>query len=106
MKKDVCVISLHTDHRMTSYQMTEYKSLKKNFFAFDYIITDKRKKKIQYLDKMMLADTRWNVPYIFKGVTIIHDNHSWIGGERLADLLNEKLLSFRLGKRQKSLFGS
>ncbi len=56
---------------------------------------------------MMIVDTKWNVPYLFKGATIIHDSHSWNnGGERLANLLNEKLLSFRIGKRQKSLFGS
>jgi hypothetical protein len=54
---------------------------------------------------MMIADTHWNVPYLFKGATIVHDSHSWIGGERLKDLLGQQLLSFRLGKRQKSLFG-
>lgn len=66
---------------------------------------------INYLDKMassaMIAATHWNVPYLFKGARIIDDsNHSWIGGQRLADLLNQKLLSFRIGKRQKALFGS
>ncbi|CAF5102414.1 unnamed protein product, partial [Rotaria magnacalcarata] len=55
---------------------------------------------------MMTAAPEWNVPYVFKGATIIDDTHSWTGGRRLADLFNEKLLSFRLGKRQKSFFGS
>ncbi|CAF3252291.1 unnamed protein product [Rotaria sp. Silwood2] len=55
---------------------------------------------------MMISATHWNVPYLFKGATIIDDSHSWIGGQRLADLLKQKLLSFRVGKRQKSLFGS
>jgi hypothetical protein len=55
---------------------------------------------------MMIAETHWNVPYLFKGATIIHDTYSWIGGQRLVDLFNQKLLSFRLGKRQNSLFGS
>ena len=56
----------------------------------------------------MIVDKNWNVPYLFKGATIVHDSHSWNNneGERLAHLLNEKLLSFRIGKRQKSLFGS
>ncbi|CAF4191489.1 unnamed protein product [Rotaria sp. Silwood2] len=54
---------------------------------------------------MMISATHWNVPYLFKGATIIDDSHSWIGGQRLADLLKQKLLSFRVGKRQKSLFG-
>ena len=55
---------------------------------------------------MITAAIHWNVPYIFKGATIIHDNYSWIGGQRLAELFNEQLLSFRLGKRQTSLFGT
>ncbi len=55
---------------------------------------------------MMIPETHWNVPYLFKDAMIIHDTHSWTGGQRLADLFNEKLLSFRLGKRQNSLFGS
>ncbi len=55
---------------------------------------------------MMITEAHWNVPYLFKGATIIRDTSSWIGGERLAELFNGKLLSFRLGKRQKSLFGS
>ncbi|CAF3715620.1 unnamed protein product [Rotaria sp. Silwood1] len=54
---------------------------------------------------IMIAATDWNVPYIFKGATIIDDSYSWIGGQRLADLLKQKLLSFRIGKQQKSLFG-
>ncbi|CAF3339253.1 unnamed protein product [Rotaria socialis] len=54
---------------------------------------------------MMTAAPEWNVPYVFKGATIIDDTHSWTGGRRLANLFNEKLLSFRLGKRQKSFFG-
>lgn len=55
---------------------------------------------------MMIAATHWNVPYVFKGAMIINDTHSWIGGQRLADIFNEKLLTFRVGKQQKSLFGS
>jgi len=54
----------------------------------------------------MTTETYWDVPYIFKGATIIHDTYSWADGQRLAELFNEKLLSFRLGKRQSSLFGS
>ncbi|CAF3734011.1 unnamed protein product [Rotaria sordida] len=54
---------------------------------------------------MMIAPPHWNVPYIFKGATIINDSHSWTEGQRLADLFKQKLLSFRVGKRQKSLFG-
>ncbi len=55
---------------------------------------------------IMIPETQWNVPYLFKGATIIHDTQSWIGGQRLGDLFKEKLLSFRIGKRQNSLFGS
>jgi hypothetical protein len=54
----------------------------------------------------MTYSTQWDVPYLFNGATIIHDTSSWTGGERLAELLHHKLLSFRLGKRQNSLFGS
>ena len=55
---------------------------------------------------MLIADTHWNVPYLFKGASIVRDTQSWTSGERLAELFDQKLLSFRLGQRQKSLFGS
>lgn len=55
---------------------------------------------------MLITDTHWNVPYLFKGASIVQDAQSWIGGERLVELFDEKLLAFRLGRRQKSLFGS
>lgn len=55
---------------------------------------------------VMIADIHWNVPYVFKGAKILHDTHSWNDGERLKDLFKNKLLSFRIGKRQDSLFSS
>ena len=55
---------------------------------------------------MFVADTRWNVPYVFKSARILHDSQSWIDGERLAELFDQKFMSFRLGRREKSLFGS
>ncbi|CAF4207556.1 unnamed protein product [Adineta steineri] len=59
-----------------------------------------------YLDCIkMIAETHWNVPFIFKGATIIRDRNSWTDGKYLADIFNQKLLSFRIGKRQKSFFG-
>ncbi len=54
----------------------------------------------------MISSTHWNVPYIFKDATILHDNSSWTNGQRLEDLFKEKFLSFRIGKRQNMLFGS
>jgi hypothetical protein len=54
----------------------------------------------------MTSSTDWGVPYVFKGARIIHDNHPWTDGQRLVELFNQKLLSFRLGKRQNILFGS
>ena len=57
------------------------------------------------ISSVMTASTNWNVPYVFKGAKIVDDIYSWTGGQRLSDLFNDKLLSFRLGKRQTSLFG-
>lgn len=54
---------------------------------------------------MLVTDTRWNVPHVFKGARILQDVQSWTNGERLAELFKQKLLSFRVGQRQKSLFG-
>ncbi|UJR21788.1 hypothetical protein I4U23_024863 [Adineta vaga] len=53
---------------------------------------------------ILIADTHWNVPYVFKGARIVRDTYSWSDGQRLADLFQGKLLSFRIGKRQKSFF--
>lgn len=55
---------------------------------------------------LMITDSRWNAPYLFKDAKILQDTYSWNEGQRLADLLDKKILSFRLGKRQDSLFGS
>lgn len=54
----------------------------------------------------MIANKQWNVPYVFKGARIVHDDQSWIDGKRLANLFKTKRLSFRIGKKQKTLFGS
>ncbi|CAF0719944.1 unnamed protein product [Adineta ricciae] len=54
----------------------------------------------------LVADTRWNVPYVFKGARILRDTCSWTDGQRLADLFDGKPLSFRIGKRHKSFFGN
>ena len=54
----------------------------------------------------LVVDTRWNVPYVFKGARILRDTYSWTDGQRLAALFDGKSLSFRIGKRHKSFFGS
>lgn len=54
----------------------------------------------------MIANKHWNVPYVFKGARIVRDEQSWIDGKRLADLFKDKTLSFRIGKKQKTAFGS
>ena len=54
---------------------------------------------------MLTVTPQWNVPYLFKGAKIIQDRCPWTDAERLTDLLKDKLLSFRIGKQQQSLFG-
>ena len=49
---------------------------------------------------MLTVTPRWDVPYRFKGAQIIRDPCPW------TDLLKDKLLTFRIGKQQQSLFGS
>ena len=55
---------------------------------------------------MLTVTSNWNVPYLFKGAQIIRDSSSsWNDGQRLKELLGEKRLSFRVGRRSNHFFG-